>query len=1265
MGDWSTWSGCDDCVGIGVRTRSVAQQADSEGIECLDLQVETASCAFILNCDDPSCQYTPWSTWSSCPTTCYHGLNCASLPTQFRMRSIARPALRGGRPCDWTTLLETATCLPTAACASDTACIAAPSSPSDCIPCPSSGCTVTEPFYTFCTRSILVTQSGNGAPCSAEQLIYSQTCPLPQCTEECLASDYSAFSTCSVPCGDGWFISSVTCPSVTTEQCNFGTCPIGTMVYQASSCTMITSTVCDSLPDCLAKCASDPFCDTVYSETSLVKGSATCVPGPYDTWRWDPLSTACVSPTWEMVNATCLYLCDTSASSFSTQRGLVFHFNSGTSLSCPVTPHLLASSGACPIQGSFSSTPTIIEMLATAVSVDRIQSFTDPFDMQVYTLTCPASGDCVYQAWNDAPVWSQCTGGCVGGGTRHRSRAIVQPAYFLGVPCDPYEQIEYAPCNIGNAYATGMSCSGAIAGYTASDVICHEKFSATSLQIFKKSFSSHAPEVYIFNAGTILTSMTIEATVTSILASLPGTRLANYADLKTAYDKGFQACTWAWAGFQSVSQQPLSTTTSSIECPFYTSAPWKVYDVTSNTLECTYTFATDTHYDTPALTCRPGFTLTGLSCTSTPCAYPTVFNGSCVPLDSQYTPESSADTYSVALVSHQSVSSCPYNGVHVKQSQSQYIFLYGIKPPTSQPFFTPFKSSSLGFSLSLQQYADENVCYIMESRTDALLSLQKCFPLGNFASSSALYDLPCEATRDCSYTSWTRYTSCGSCIPPATRLETRSVARQPSEGGAPCTAPLMRTVDCGGPACSTNTEVCLYNPFPSYGCDSSKYPPRPYISEWSTNSVLGYTAYNISNMLPALSVNADGVAIALNAQCGPQLCVPSVTVNGLVNGLGQAYEMDIEQNVAMGWTISNCIVSTSFSQCLTRRLEEAPANFTTGSYVFDGAWRTVSMCPYEPSCCVWGPCGTCSPDSSGSSTQHATATRRLGTCLDETITQQCGSNLPSCATSASCPVGFDGTPCSSLSGWGLCVLSASSPVDFYACSCTLGHSGRACDGGCPVAENAQTCSGNGICESATELCSCFPPWGGPLCDQLGPSAYGVVELLLENATMKFDWENNPTINVTISNPLPCDSENNPVCADTYINSNNAPPNFTPFRMLVDNLNDFAFSNICVNASDIGWVPSAGLPLTSEKICSSLGISIPAQFTSHTSVPSHLQGLKFYTSCNSQSFLVAGNFLRQHIPCQFAGTCETGTAASQLFRLLGYEGTLQEYCARAR
>ena len=1302
MGSWSEWTGCTDCTSVGVRTRMVEQQAETGGVPCKAFsRAETQSCATILNCADSACQYTPWTSFTACPTTCFRGIaDCNALPTQFRIRSIARPAFQGGTPCDWSTLIEQQVCLPPEACAVDQSCVAAPDSPEDCIPCPSVGCTETIPFYTFCTRSVLVSQSGAGEGCLPEQLIYSRTCPLPNCTNECQAAyGYGQFTTCSKPCGTGWYISATTCPSITTEVCNTQSCPTGSMVLSQTSCTFINSTSCLT-SECLALCASDPTCNAVQDG---FRGSATCVASTQETTVWDPLGP-CVEPTWEMVNATCLYLCEQKPS-YSTQRGIVFHFNDSNSLSCPITPALLSSSEACPI------TPDPIASLIAALwlgpmGASQQVAFLDPYIPLEFTVSCPSSSDCQYQSWSDAPVWGQCTSGCVNGGIRHRQRVITAPAYFLGQPCDVYEQNEYYGCNLNSVTsATDMQCSGGSGTLTVSEVICHQTWQDNSQSAMQLKTVSHTAgnEVFLYSNSAPLTTL-------DLYTPPAGYTVATQASISAAFFKGFQSCAPGWFATPALVSPVLFSEEleSTLVCPPYefgssfSNHPWAMYTL-SISGDCTYksSIGLPSISFAGSVTCPWGYTFTGTTCSATVHAacsegyfYTDRDGGGCaLPLGS---PEA-APKYAVTRVNHQSTSVCPFpNGLVT--SNTSFVFLMGDKTglPSALPFFTPHGPSSFSAPLYSQTYHDERQCSYFPSRTDALLNIDVC----TGASLTVMYDKPCGTARPCSYTAWVDMTRCGACIPPATKIQTRSIARQPSEGGQDCTQPLSTATDCFGPPCASNANACSYLPFPSVAeCSSDSFPAnQAYFSEWSPLTINAYADYNISSLFSALSSMTAGsltndIAWALNAQCAPVLCLPSISATG--DFLPESWAMNEDTGVAMGWEPSDCVVSIDTQRCLEDRIASYNRleSSLTGSFVYDldtSVWRSISMCPYELACCSWSDCSVCTTNGSRTQTVSAQVNGGASCGLVRTISRNCQifQDTPVCANSLTCPITTDGTPCNSKSGFGECVLSVTAPPmpPFYYCSCSTGHFGGACNNGCPVGSNGLTCSGNGTCNINTEQCSCSSGWFGPRCDQRGPASIGLLEMLLLQARTDFRLTYTgitaviETLKIGVTNTLQCDAESNAVCGGTLItgNEDSRGNKVNPYAILdLDYFvvnpaeNTYALhANICVNETDAGssWVPPSSLLTTFPTVCQDIGshpFNVSAHFTSHSLVPPSLHERRFYTTCKalySGGFELAFGTATQGLPCQFSNTsCREGAPQDALFILDAFEGSLESYC----
>eukprot|EP01060_Flectonema_neradi_P009552 TRINITY_DN167_c0_g1_i3.p1 TRINITY_DN167_c0_g1~~TRINITY_DN167_c0_g1_i3.p1 ORF type:complete len:614 (+),score=130.17 TRINITY_DN167_c0_g1_i3:78-1844(+) len=182
VSEWSEWSTCSVPCGEGTQTRTrdiISAPEGGEGGEGCPPLVETRSCN-VQPCD-VNCEVSEWSSWSDCDATCGGG-------SQTRTRTITVDPVGNGAACP--DLSETQSC--------------------NTDPCPIN-CVVSEwGEWGQCsvpcgggmqlrTRTILVEPDFGGDECPT--LIDAQPCNVQSCV--CEVSEWSEWSTCSAPCGEG------------------------------------------------------------------------------------------------------------------------------------------------------------------------------------------------------------------------------------------------------------------------------------------------------------------------------------------------------------------------------------------------------------------------------------------------------------------------------------------------------------------------------------------------------------------------------------------------------------------------------------------------------------------------------------------------------------------------------------------------------------------------------------------------------------------------------------------------------------------------------------------------------------------------------------------------------------------------------------------------------------------------------------------------------------------------------------------------------
>ena len=412
LGSFGPWTSCSTSCGGGTRTRAraVIRDAANGGKKCGLLTgrdaCSTEPCAV-------DCQLSAWGSWSKCSATCDGG-------TKMRTRKVTREALFGGKECQHDTNMVTCN---SHECPVD----CAVSQWDDYDPCTKSCGAGTRKRM----RSIVRLAAHGGVPCPGT--VEVDVCNSQPCPVDCVVSAFDAWRECSHSCGnagDKKRTRSITTinsnggkacpPQVETLACNRFQCPQDCTVHEWGKWSACTKT-----------CHDGKQTRTRAVNMAAVFGGAAC--GDLAQER------ACNE-------GPCPIHCVVSAFSAWTPCTRTCGRGSRTRTREVVTNNLHGGS-VCP---SLKQT----EACATAPC---------PVDCQMST----------FGAWSGSAgpqgAWSACSHSC-GGGTSTRTRTVVRPASFGGIPCGHTQEARSCgtaacpvDCEMSN-YGVFASCSRTCGG---------------------------------------------------------------------------------------------------------------------------------------------------------------------------------------------------------------------------------------------------------------------------------------------------------------------------------------------------------------------------------------------------------------------------------------------------------------------------------------------------------------------------------------------------------------------------------------------------------------------------------------------------------------------------------------------------------------------------------------------------------------------------------------------------------------------------------
>ncbi|PFH35883.1 hypothetical protein BESB_055340 [Besnoitia besnoiti] len=428
VSDWGDWSSCSvSCGGPGTekRTREIKSKPKQGGSPCPKLEETRDGCNANVKCPE-NCVVSDWGEWGDCSTTCGEGQS-------RRHREILKHPDTNGQKCPE---IEQARVCMKDSCT--TACVV--SEWSEWGPCGAS-CGGGERTR---KRSIISPPVNGGALCPS--LTEDEVCNDFSCDGGCVVGPWSDWSACTAPCGGGTKKrtrevrkkeDAADCPPRRQEAvCNQHTCAIDCAVSDWTAWSA-----------CSVTCGEGRESRTRQVTASAQGLGSACPALSQDRVCFAGLcSTECVVSDWGdwgECTATCGF------GTRQRERGIMTLPTRAGGAGCPELQESEECFSKCPVScvvgeweewgecADLCHQVGVVEPITTRSRAVLLEAPDCPFSPAlIQSQSCAALGfqcdvDCEVSEWG---AWSPCSATC-GGGQRQRRRALLRSPKGNGKPC--------------------------------------------------------------------------------------------------------------------------------------------------------------------------------------------------------------------------------------------------------------------------------------------------------------------------------------------------------------------------------------------------------------------------------------------------------------------------------------------------------------------------------------------------------------------------------------------------------------------------------------------------------------------------------------------------------------------------------------------------------------------------------------------------------------------------------------------------------------